>query len=279
MGVQLVDGRDLRWDDSVPNVAVVNETFARRYFGGQSPVGQTFETLSDFGGLQTSQGTARVAVRIVGVVRDVRYEDMRLPFPATAYIPLRTLNGGTERTYTSATFIVRTKTADPTALASMLRQEIPRAQPEIRVTNVVTEGELVRSQMIRERLLATLSLFFAAVALILASVGLYGVLNYAVLERRRELGIRIALGAQGGDIAWHVTAEVLSMLALGAALGLALGVAAGRYVATLLYQVKATDASILAWPAITMSVVALLAALPPVLRAIRIDPAALLRTE
>jgi ABC-type antimicrobial peptide transport system permease subunit len=133
--------------------------------------------------------------------------------------------------------------------------------------------------MIRERLLATLSLFFAAVALILAAVGLYGVLNYAVLERRRELGIRIALGAQGADIAWHVTAEVLSMLALGAAVGLALGVAAGRYVATLLYEVKATDWSILAWPAITMSVVALLAALPPVLRAIRFDPAALLRAE
>jgi len=82
-------------------------------------------------------------VRIVGLVRDVRYEDMRLPFPATAYIPFRTLNGGAERTYSSATFIVRTKTADPTALASMLRQEIPRAQPEIRVTNVVTQGELV----------------------------------------------------------------------------------------------------------------------------------------
>jgi ABC-type antimicrobial peptide transport system permease subunit len=274
MKMPLLAGRDLRWDDEYPSVAVVNERFARRYFGGQSPIGHTFEILS--GGFQ---GTARVPVRIVGLTRDARYEDMRVPIPATAYVPFRPLNGGAERKYGRATFLVRTKAPDPMSLASMLRQEIPREQPQIRVANIVTQEELVRSQIIRERLLATLSLFFAAVALIVAAVGLYGVLNYAVLERRREFGIRIALGAPGGDIAWQVTAEVFSMLALGAAVGLALGLAAERSVATLLYQVKATDPSSLALPVITMSAVALLAALPPVVRAIRFDPAALLRTE
>jgi putative ABC transport system permease protein len=272
MKMPLLPGRDLHWDDDYPNVAVVNETFARRYFDGQSPLGHAFEASS-------WQGTARIAVRIVGLVPDARYEDMRLPIPATAYVPFRILNGGDERDDNRATFIVRTKTVNPMALPSMLRQEIPRAQPEIRVANITTQEELVQSQMIRERLLAILSLFFAAVALMLAAVGLYGVLNYAALERRRELGIRIALGAHGGDIAWQVTAEVFSMLALGAAVGLALGVAAERYMATLLYHVKATDPSILAVTAITMSVVALLAALPPVRRAIRFDPAALLRAE
>jgi ABC-type antimicrobial peptide transport system permease subunit len=133
--------------------------------------------------------------------------------------------------------------------------------------------------MAHERLLATLSLFFAAVALILAAVGLYGVLNYGVFERRRELGIRIALGARAGDIAWQVTAGAFSMVTLGAAAGAALGVAAERYVTTLLYQVEALDASILALPTITMTAVALLAALPPVLRAIHFDPAALLRAD
>jgi putative ABC transport system permease protein len=142
-----------------------------------------------------------------------------------------------------------------------------------------TQEELVRTQMMGERLLATLSLFFAGVALILAAVGLYGVLNYVVLERRRELGIRIALGAQRGDIAWHVTAKMLSMLAVGATVGLALGVAAGRSVATLLYQVKATDPSTLALPAIMLCAVALLAVLPPVHRAIHFNPAVLLRAE
>jgi putative ABC transport system permease protein len=204
---------------------------------------------------------------------------MRLPVPATAYVPFRATNGGAESTYNRATFLVRTKPQAPMSLASMLRHEIVAAQPEFRVVNIVAQEELVRSQMIHERLLATLSLFFASVALILAAVGLYGVLNYGVLERRRELGIRIALGARGSDITWQVTAGTFSMLTLGAAAGVALGVAAERYVTTLLYQVGALDASILALPTVTMFVVALLAALPPVLRAIRFDPAALLRAE
>ena len=164
-------------------------------------------------------------------------------------------------------------------MASTLRQEIPRARPEFRVSNIRTQEELVRSQTIRERLLAMLSLFFAAVALVLAGVGLYGVLEYAVLERRRELGIRIALGAQAGDVAWRVTFEVFAMLVLGSAAGLVLGIASETYVATLLYQIKATDSSILAAPAVTILAVALLAAFPPVLRAIHIDPVEMLRSE
>jgi putative ABC transport system permease protein len=124
-----------------------------------------------------------------------------------------------------------------------------------------------------------LSLFFAVVALVLAGVGLYGVLDYAVLERRRELGIRIALGARAGDIVRRVTIEVFGMLALGAAAGLGLGLASERYIGNLLYQVKTTDPSILALPAITILAAAVLAAFPPVLRAVRIDPTALLRAE
>ena len=109
------------------------------------------------------------------------------------------------------------------ALASTLRREVPRARSEFRVSNIRTQEELVRAQTVRERLLAMLALFFAAVALLLAGIGLYGVLDYSVLQRRREIGIRMAIGAQAGDIARRVTAEVFRMVLAGAVAGLALG--------------------------------------------------------
>jgi ABC-type antimicrobial peptide transport system permease subunit len=137
----------------------------------------------------------------------------------------------------------------------------------------------VQSHTIRERLLAMLSLFFAVVALILAAVGLFGVLSYAVVRRTREIGIRLALGAQPEHVARKVTTEVFGMLILGSIAGLAAGLAAERYIESLLYQVKATDARMLALPVVTIFTAALLAALPPVLRAVRIDPATALRSE
>ncbi len=278
MKLQLLEGRDFRFDDEYPKVAVVNETFVRRYFGSENPVGQSFEVQSN-GGFAGSPGrNGRVPVRIIGVVADARYEDMRLPLPATAYVPFRALNsrsGGGHR----ATFIVRTKSSDPMSLASTLRHAIPTLQPQLRVANIVSQEELVQSQMIRERLLAALSLFFAAVALILAAVGLYGVLNYAVLERRRELGIRLALGATSGDVTCRVTVGSFAMIALGLAVGTGLGLQSEHYVSALLYQVKITDPRLVFWPLIAMLGAAVLAALPPVLRAVHIDPATLLRSE
>ncbi|HEX5431236.1 MAG TPA: ABC transporter permease, partial [Bryobacteraceae bacterium] len=273
MKLDLLDGRDFRWDDQYPDVAIVNEKFARRYFGAQNPLGRTLETSS-----AGAQGNSRLTMRIIGVVRDARYEDMRLPVPATMYVPLRAVNGVRNK-FSRATFLVLARSPDPISLAPMLRREIPAIAPGIQVSNVVTQEELVQSQMVRERLLATLSLFFAGIALILAALGLYGVLNYAVIERRRELGIRIALGARGVDIAWRVTARVLLMLIAGAAVGLALGFASEGYFATMLYRVEATDLPVLITPAITIFAAVLLAAIPPVVRAIRLDPSSLLRAE
>jgi ABC-type antimicrobial peptide transport system permease subunit len=177
------------------------------------------------------------------------------------------------------TFIVRTAGSNPLALASILRQEVSRARSEFRVSNVRTQTEINQSTTVRERLLAMLALFFAIVALTLAGVGLYGVLDYSVLQRRREIGIRMALGAQAGDIAWRVTADVFSMGLVGAAVGLGLGMASARYIESLLYQVKPTDTRMLALPALTILAAALVAALPAVIRAVRIDPANMLRTE
>jgi ABC-type antimicrobial peptide transport system permease subunit len=156
---------------------------------------------------------------------------------------------------------------------------VSRARVGFRVSNIRTQTEINESHTVRERLLARLAVFFAAVALLLAAVGLYGVLNYSVLQRRREIGIRMALGAPAGDIARHVTTDVLSMVLMGALGGLALGTAAVRYIESLFFQVKPTDPAMLALPSLTILVAALLAALPPIVRAVRIDPATVLRSE
>jgi ABC-type antimicrobial peptide transport system permease subunit len=124
-----------------------------------------------------------------------------------------------------------------------------------------------------------LALFFAVVALLLAGVGLYGVLDYSVLQRRHEIGIRMAIGAQPGRIARLVTVDVLTMVLAGALTGLALGLASVRYIESLLYQVKATDLAVLALPSLAILAAALLAALPAVIHAVRIDPVIVLRSE
>lgn len=145
------------------------------------------------------------------------------------------------------------------------------------VSNVQTQQELVDNQTIRERLLALLALFFATVALLLADIGLYGVLNYSVLQREREIGIRIAVGSRIGSIARLVTTQIFVTVFIGAAAGIIVGMASVRYVQTLLFGVKGTAPSMLIAPALALLAAALLAALPVVLRAARIDPPTMLR--
>jgi ABC-type antimicrobial peptide transport system permease subunit len=196
------------------------------------------------------------------------------------YIPMHALGPSADLLPISrAAFVVRTSIRNPLSLASILRQEVPRARPEVRVTNIRTQNEIIQSKTVRERLLAMLALFFAVVALLLAGVGLYGVLDYSVLQRRREIGIRMAIGAQAGDIARSVTVDVFSMVLAGAIAGLALGIASVRYIDSLLYQVRASDPGMLALPWLTILTAALLAAAPAVIRAVRIDPVAMLRAD
>lgn len=274
MQLRILAGRDFRWDDGYPKVAIVNEKFAQRYFGVENPVGRSFET--EF---SMTQPNPRLTMQVIGVVSNARYEDMRLPIPATAYVPFRGVTALVERNRNRATFLIRTESSDPLALAPTVRRAIRAIQPEIRVANVVTQSDLVQSQMVRERLLAMLSLFFAALALILAAVGVYGVLNYAVVERNREIGIRIALGATSINITQHVTTGAVATIAIGSIVGVGLGLVSEPYIAALLYHVKANDPVMLASPLITLLCAAVLAAVPPVIRAVRIDPAVLLRSE
>jgi predicted permease len=272
MRIPLRDGRDFRPTDSYPGVAIVNEAFAKQYFNGENPVGKSFE--------MAPGGGPRIRFEVVGLAGDVRYREMREPFLPQAYYPMHVADGKgglTARDY--GVFMVRTKSANPLAIAPILRREVSRARPEFRVSNIRTQTEIDESHTVRERLLARLALFFAIVAVLLATVGLYGVLNYSVLHRQREIGIRMALGAPAADIARQVTAGVFAMVLGGALAGLALGMVAVRYIESLFYQVKPTDPAMLALPSVTILLAALLAALPPIIRAVRIDPVTVLRSE
>jgi predicted permease len=272
MKIPFIEGRDFRPGDAYPGVAIVNETFAKEFFHGGDPVGKSFDMVI-FGGKP-------IACEVVGLVRDAVYRDIHDPMVPQAYYPFPSVGArGELQPIDQGTFIVRTSGASPLALASILRREVARARPEFRVSNIRTQAELVQAQTIRERLLAMLATFFAVVALLLAGIGLYGVLDYSVLERRREIGIRLAIGAQAGDIARRVTAEAFAMVAVGAVVGFALGMASVPYLSSLLWQVHATDLGMLVLPCLTVFAATMLAALPAVIRAVRIDPVTMLRAD
>jgi predicted permease len=267
MQIRFSQGHDFRPNDTSPGAAVVNETFVKTYLPGIPPLGKTFAKGDD-------------KYEIVGVVRDAPYRDLHETILPVAYVPRHSLNAeGALRPLGRSHFFVRVNGDNSLALASTLRAEISRLRPDFRVSNLRTQADLVNAQTIRERLLAMLSFFFACVALLLAAVGLYGVLDYSVLQRRREIGIRMAIGARPGDIAWRVTADALLMVSLGAAAGLALGIIAANSLGTLLYEVKPTGLPTLTAPTLAIFAAALLAAAPAVLRAVRIDPTAMLRSE
>jgi predicted lysophospholipase L1 biosynthesis ABC-type transport system permease subunit len=267
MKMRLIDGRDFRETDTRPGSAIVNETFVKQFFPGENPLAKFF-------------AVGQLRSQIVGVVGDAPYRNIRESTLPTVYVPFHTLGeDGAPLPSSGETFLVRTATANPLALASFLRREVSAFQSAFRVSNIRTEDELVQAQTVRERLLAMLALFFAAVALLLAAVGLYGVLDYSVLQRRREIGIRRAIGAQSAGIARLVTADVFSMVFAGAVAGLGLGMALSRYVESLLYHVKPTEWNVLALPAVTILTAALAAAVPSVIRAVQIDPAKMLRSE
>lgn len=164
-------------------------------------------------------------------------------------------------------------------MASTLRREVSHASPAFYVSTARTQLELNQAQTIRERLLATLAFFFGAVALLLAGVGLYGVLSYSVQQQEREIGIRMALGAQLAHVIRQVIAGISLAVILGACAGPALGLASERYIQSLLYQVSATELAVLALPWLMILVVLCIAAVPAILRAKHVDPVTLLRAD
>jgi hypothetical protein len=272
MKIPLVGGRDFRESDAYPDAAIVNEMFARKFLNGEHPLGRSFEKASDNG--------KRDRMLVVGVVRDAYYSSIRAPMLPVVFVPFhRRGNQGELLPVEEETFVVRTSSSNPLALASTLRQEVSRVRPEFYVSNVRTQLELNQAQTIRERLLATLAFFFGAVALLLAGIGLYGVLNYSVQQREREFGIRMALGAQVAHVVRQVTGGISLAVIMGAFAGLALGLVSVRYIQSLLYQVSATDFGVLALPCSMILAVIGIAALPAIFRAIHVDPVTMLRAE
>jgi ABC-type lipoprotein release transport system permease subunit len=224
----------------------------------------------------------RQKYQIVGVVADAPYRDLREAILPVAYVPFRQVADtpkGALLPGDRATFVVRAVGDDPLALAAALRRKIADAHVGLRVSNIRTQAEVVRDKTIRERLIAMLALFFASVALLLAAIGLYGVLNYSVLQRRREIGIRMAIGSPRSRIIRLVALNVYAMIGLGACAGVALGLESARYIESLFFQVKATDADMLAIPACAIFLTALVATLPAILLALRTDPTEILRAE
>jgi predicted permease len=267
MRIPLLGGREFVTTDINPGVAIVNQAFAKQYFGGENPVGKWFERVKG------AKGRSRF--QVVGLVGDARSRDrMRMAIRPTVYVPFASADGKAR-----GTLVVRTAGSNPLAMASVLRTAVAQARPGFRVRDVRAQVELNQTDTIRERLLAVLASFFAGLAMLLAGVGLYGVLDYSVVQRRREIGIRMAIGARPGEIVRRVAVGAFAMVCGGAALGFGIGMAGVRYVEALLYQVKLTDLTILGGPTLVILGTTLLAALPAVLRAVRIDPASMLRTE
>jgi predicted permease len=262
MKLPLIEGRDFLPDETSPGAALVNQAFVEQFFDGESPVGRTF-----------AKGPDRY--RVVGVTGDAPYRSLREAILPAAYVPFRWI--GLPPTARS-TFIVRTA-GPPNAIASALRLEVSRARREFVVTNVRTQTEIVDAQTVRDRFLAMLAFFFTSVAMVLAGIGLYGVLEYSVIERRRDIGIRLALGASPGHVARRVAVRAMAMVALGGLVGIAISLGLARHIQTLLYGVSASDAPMLALPSLALILTALAAAAIPVIRASRTSPAAVLRAD
>jgi predicted permease len=263
IGIRLLDGRDFATRDLDPKASavVVNEAFARRFFPGQSVVGKQFDR---------SGGGAQPDLReIVGLVHDAKYDEIRGAPPPTIYMPLRGPGG--------ATLTVRA--ADAGRIAPLLRQEISRANPSVRVSRVMLQSTLIDNLLVRDRVLALLSGFFGLVALLLVAIGSYGVLSYSVVQRTREIGIRMALGARGLEVVRLVISEIAVVVAVGVIVGLAGGFGLGRYVTSLLFEVKPGHVATVVLPLFGLMLGCLLATLPPAFRAVRLNPVVALRQE
>ena len=268
MGVRLVAGRlftDADRRDTRP-VAVVNQAFVRMFLGRRNPLSASFA----YGLPAPDPKTMR---DIVGVVQDVPYESLGEP-PGPAFYVVQTQLFPLVR----QTVVATARSGDPRALESGLRSALTAFDP-LMMVSFNTAPELVAATLSRERLGMTLMLIFGVLALVLASIGIYGVIAYASAQRRDEIATRIALGASAGQVFWLVMGAGQRLAIAGVLLGLAGAYAGGRLVVSRVYAMRAADPVILLTAAVIVAAVALLATMIPAIRASRLDPARALRAE
>jgi predicted permease len=267
LGTRLIEGREFLPGDSTggPVVAIVNRAFVRRYLGARPALGQ------------------RLAVRIVsgdavivGVVQDAAYETLREPPPPTVYMPLAQVVGP-RRVGNGITLIVGVA-GSTGSTAGTLEQSLQRRFPGAPVRVRTLSGQIDRS-LIRERLMASLAGTLGVVALILAGIGVFGLLAYTVASRTNEIGVRIALGAARNRILWLVISDGIRLVTIGAAIGLPVAWAASRLISSLLFGVKATDALTMIGAVTLLLTAGVVAAALPAHRAIRVEPVVAIRHE
>ena len=263
MRIRLVEGRDFIPSDSEPlepTAVIVNEAFARRYFGAASPIGRAYE--------RTGQPPP-VRQEIVGVVTDVRLSDLRSLPPPTVYVP---------HCAGSGTMQVRAA-GDALALTAVIDREVRATHPSLRVTNSSCRRRASQIRCCESVCSPLLSGFFAAVGLLMAAVGLYGVLSYSVVRRTREIGIRMALGARSGALVIAIVKDAALMTGIGIIVGLAGGFYLSGFVKGLLHDVHPTDSFSIVMPIGCLLLTAFFAAVPAAWRASQLDPVEALRSE
>jgi predicted permease len=266
VGLALIEGRGFTLDDAHPGSrsTIVNRAMARRFFPAGGAVGKRW---SNTDRLEPDSPV------IVGVVQDAKYVDVRAATPNMVY----RLSGSTP-VDVLGNIEIRTSGA-PSGLVSTIRQALAEVEPDLPVFEIVPLDRRLTRGLTNDRMIANLTSAFGLVALMLACLGLYGTISYGVARRTTELGVRIALGANRGTVAWLVVREAVALVAIGAALGLPLAFAASRSVASLLYGVNPMDPASYSLATILLVFVAGVAAYLPAHRASRIDPMVALRSE
>jgi len=251
---------------AAPLPVIVNEAFARKFFANEDPVGK------HMGNPQYEDEPAtgpQPGYTVVGVAGNTKYNNLRDELKPTMYLPL---------VRNSAHFELRTA-GNPMALVGLVRDIVSRADKNLPLFEVHTQREQIEKLLLQERVMTRLSSFFGALALVLACIGLYGLLSYDVARRTREVGIRMALGAEQRDVLRLVAGRGIALVVLGAAAGIAIALGVTRFMASMLYDVRANDPTTIAGVALLLGLVALAACWIPARRATGVDPMVALRYE